>query len=216
MRIRAVFAMVLAAAVAGGCGPADVPLSRAEARAIAHAISLAQSDLPDHRAIAHRETPSDRRASARTDRCAGLTRRSEALAAVASADFVKPAAGRSVTARVWVMRSSAIAGREVAVADGRVAIECYRREAASRPGDDPVSVSVAALRSPLAVGSGVRLVTRGLLGGRHSRLFADQFVFNVGPVEVLTVFASLNRAPDRAEERRVLAMLFSRASRTVP
>jgi hypothetical protein len=212
MRIRlAALVGALSFIAVAGCAPADRPMSRAQARAVARAINLTRANLPGARHFVYAASADQQRALDKTYRCAGLVPRTEALADVNSEGFATRA-NTSLTSHVWVMRSSEVATRDMAAFGSARARRCYAHDAAG----GTARVSVRPLRAPLGSGPGVRLDVRDRLDGRPIRLVVDEFAFQTGPAEVLAVVASANRVPDPAFERSVLALLVHRAGQAVP
>jgi hypothetical protein len=212
MRIRlAVLVVLLAAVAAAGCASAEQPMSRAQARTVARAINLTPANLPGARHFRYTPPADQQRALAKTYRCVGVVPRTEALADMNSDQFATRA-NTSLTSHVWVMRSTDVAARDVAALGSRRARACFSRDSTADTG----RVSVQPLRSPVGAGPGVRTDGRDRIAGRSVRIVADQFAFQTGPAEVILVVATVNRVPDAALERSVLAVLLHRAGQSVP
>jgi hypothetical protein len=203
---------------------------RTRAVAYAHAVNLTLADLPGARIVAgEREARAPSAAAIRFARCAGAVDPRLRIADVDSAKFALGAPGRQIKSGVEVLPSAALAARNLAAvssARGRACLARFLSQAArSAAPTQSGHVSISSLPD-LLPGSqgylGLRVTfpisTRNPVNGRpvQTQLTLDEFVFISGSAEI-TLSARTIKAPiPTATERRLLALLVSRAHQHTP
>ena len=223
MRLSIVVAVALIAGGLSAIAQAQPSMTAAQAAAIARAINLSTGDMPGYTSSPHATDAEARRAQARMFRCAGAVPRSRALADLNSQDFQKAGQGSAepglsvVTSHVTVMRSAAVARRDMrAMASARGRACEARYGAPSDPDIKVLDTSLKTLPVPTSGGYGLRFKIHQRLNGKRMTLIADALVFRRGPVEVQLGTLSTAHSFSPAEERRLIALLATRAEQQVP
>lgn len=204
------------------------PVTRAQAIVFAHEVNLHASDVPQMSArTAEGEKASVGPEAIETSRCAGTTSPALRVADVHSPRFASGAGvgAESVKSDVEVKPSAAAAERDAAALRGERAVLCIKRllaglaAKAARSGVAKItSVSVSSQPAPLPNPSpsfDIRIsfrVSTARAGGISLPLYLDALGFASGPAEVSLAASRAKQPPSGALERRLLSLLYRRAS----
>jgi hypothetical protein len=199
--------LVATAVIAGGCGMSNrSTASSAQVVAFARAVNLRSGDVPALRVAGSNALVPPKGAGGSTQ-CAG------------GKGATAPIVSRAFVARTWetfsyvvAMSSQASAARYVSALGAPGGRSCFVPEVQSSP-----APSVTRLTAMLPIGEryvGVRTVAPP--EGRSGRLHLDAFVFASGSNVVGLVALGGDTAPPRSAERRLLALLYSRAEAHKP
>ena len=201
--------------------------SPAKTRAIAyaHAVNLTLADVPGARIVAgEREDQAPPPAAIRVARCAGAVDPRLRIIDIDSAKFALGAPGQQVKSGVEVLPSAALAARNLAAVKSTRGQACLARFlsqavlASTHTQSGHVSISSLPNLLPGSqgyVGLRVRIPisTRNPINGKQvqTQTTLDEFAFVAGSAEI-TLSARAIKAPiPTATERRLLALLTSRA-----
>jgi hypothetical protein len=200
-------ALVGTAVVAGGCGMSNrSTASSAQVFAFARAVNLRSGDVPELR-VADSNALIPPKGGGSSTQCAG------------GKGAAAPIVSRAFVARTWetfsyvvAMSSEASAAEYVSALGTPGARSCFVPEVQSSP-----APSVTRLTAMLPTGEryvGVRTVAPP--DGRSGRLDLDAFIFASGSNVVGLVALGGDTAPPTSAERRLLALLYSRAEAHKP
>jgi hypothetical protein len=203
------------------------PLTRAQARLLVRAVNLRASDLPGFELSSEkeREPAAAKRLEHQLLHCVGGALSGHGLAEGSSKEYERETSGteESIESGVSVAPTAAIAARELQAAhDGKTRV-CLSRYVtllfmllASSEGHgltaSPVQISSLSLPAPGATGDfGWRMSGTISLHGIRVPFDIDIAGFVVGQAEVTLFAAGLPEPVPTATERRLLALLVSRA-----
>jgi hypothetical protein len=214
--------VVLVLVVGGGIALASQrTITPSEARAVAMAIRLRHSDLPN---LKKQGSAGSAQSSAEEAACIGETPPSEDLAVIKSATFVGPEpTSLTVVSDTEIAASAAVAANNLAAGRRPRALTCVRiyggRELrASLPKGQSVTIHTAWLPAVVSGADGVAAVRlKAVLHVKQGQvtvsgaLYFDFVEFAYGQAEVTLTVASVAAVPSSSLEARLLALLVERA-----
>lgn len=221
--IVAMLAIAATAMLAAGCGgsssagSATAPITQARATAYAKAVNLKLADLPGMSVQSPEGDAPAGPLGGEAARCSGAVNPALMVARIRSANF-SGAAHELIRSTVIVWPSVALATRDQVVGRSQRALLCaqrlFSRELAQRIG---VKLHVGQVRvsrrAPLpgVPGSfGVRIETP-ILGAHTGSDYVDAVAFVYGRSAVTLYATGVQRPVSEATERRLLALLYTRA-----
>lgn len=204
----------------------------AHAFAYARAVNLRASDVPGMVSRVRERRAGAPPLGAAVARCDGGVIRADEVVGIRSPRFRNRLPGRgsvqgaastrlsseAVTSEVYVMRSEALAHKDVAATASpraRACLKKVRARAEAEGFERHVAVSLLPVTLPGASAYGLR-VSGVEVGEPHSssaiHVYADTFGFAVGPAEVVLKATGVGHPVNSSTERRLLAVLYSRAT----
>ena len=215
-----------AGAVAAFASPGAI--TAAQAPAVAAAISIRHADLPTDRQRSNPITPQELRQDATLTKCAGGVAVSEALANTQSPNFLS-ASGTSVTVNsgTEILPSTALVATDFAAITGKHGLPCLLRqlrgELVGTPPKDETVKSFASRRPPVVEGIAQAFAYRFTVIVTQTKstttlilpIYVDVIGFVYGQAEVSLSVMAVGAKPPIALERRLAALLVSRAKTAV-
>ncbi len=223
MAVACAVAGTTAAAAAGSSAPQR--LTRAQAKVVAHKVTLTAAELPGFKAGAHHapehETAAEKKLAKQLDRCAGAGPE-RSLAKSKSPEFTHETSGTLETAQadVDVAYTSSEAAKELNTARTPHARACLKRyfsdglkekqfEGATVTGVSVAEATPPALGTTTAVGLRVTIVLTD--HGVRVPLYFDILAFTYGPTEVTLMTSSVFEPFPAALEESLYSSLAEQA-----
>jgi hypothetical protein len=212
--------------VSGVSARANRSLTRAQAKVFARAVNLRAGDVPGFKVSSEEhehETAAEKRLERKMLHCAGGVGFNDGLLEAGSKDFEREtnAFSQSVTSGVTVMRTPALAAKELAAIRGERVRACLSHylvlllESQQHPRGStigPVSVSQGAPAAPGTTGSfGWRITAAFTLHGIRIPFYMGILGFVYGPVEVTLFTSGVPEPFPVVTEQRLFSLLVERA-----
>ena len=226
---RAGLLAALVAVGATGCGGSSsgshsqAPWTVARAKAFAAKVNLTAADVPGFTGATHQQTAADRQNVAQLARCAGAVDPSRRIVDVHSENFTRGSdlQTQEVASSVDVLPSAGLAKEDfakVTAASARPCISAYvAHSLASSATNSNITfgtAAVSALTPPQGSGDnsfGFRFAIPLSSGTTKVTFYTDLLFHRAGPAEVAFTDLGIGSPYPAAEERRLFALLVSRA-----
>lgn len=217
---------VLAVGVAAAHG-AHRTITRAQAKAVAAAISLHHSDLSTLNQQSNPITAQELRSNAELTACVDGVPASEAYAQQQSPDFTNASGSITIDSTAEILPTASLAARDLAAITGSRGLPCLERElkaqlqSGAAKGD---SVTVTGARLPYPNGSTdgafmlrFTIALRVKQGSGHTSvsLYADVIGFIYGQAEVALDVLTTGTKPSNSLEQRLESDLVTRAKSAI-
>ena len=211
---------VLAVGVAAAHG-AHRTITRAQAKAVAAAISLHHSDLSTLNQQSNPITAQELRSNAELTACVDGVPASEAYAQQQSPDFTNASGSITIDSTAEILPTASLAARDLAAITGSRGLPCLERElkaqlqSGAAKGD---SVTVTGARLPYPNGStDGAFMLRVKQGSGHTSvsLYADVIGFIYGQAEVAFDVLTTGTKPSNSLEQRLESDLVTRAKSAI-
>ena len=204
-------------------------VTRAQATAVANAISVRHSDLPSLTQINNPVTAQQLRAENKAIACAGAVPLSEAYANTQSPAFQSNATPvEAINSSTEILPSPALVAKDFAASERPRALRCVLAEVetglrSSLPATAKLTNATAFMLPEVVTGMANSLALRCSVrvqvteGGSTATVavYADDIAFSDGQAEVSLVLNTTVAAPSASLERRLAAVLVARAHATL-
>jgi hypothetical protein len=217
---------VQAAAATGAPARTGKSLTRAQARAFAHAVNLRTADVPGFKVSSEngneREAAGEKRLERKMLRCVGAAGPNRQLTEVSSKEFEREdgKGAQNVQSGVVVEQTSALAVKELAAVRSERGRRCFshyldllfKGQKYRGVSVGPVSISQGSPPAPGTTGSfGWRITATITVHRVRVPFYADILGFVYGPAEVTLLSFGLPEPFPAATQQRLFSLLLTRA-----
>jgi hypothetical protein len=202
-------------------------ITRADALAVANAISLRHSDLPTLKQEPNPDTAQDKQSAAALDKCVGGVPESEAFANTQSDNFVSANQAVEISSTTEILPTTALVAQDFAALERPLALTCVLNQLgaslrASLPKTDKATSTVARIPSVVpgvAQSAAIRLeIIVAVPKGKSTvkvPIYSDVIGFPYGQAEISMSVQQTLTPPPASLERRLAGLLLARAQAAI-